>query len=226
MFLFLIDNSHQWNSKEKSNGTDKVQKWPPPQTSVCVPLPVFGCVVTPLLWCHSLLLPRLVCLLSVCCAQGQSNRAQFFLKKEKSLLSRSEMRWARLEDWPLWALDDPDREDGAVRHSSWCLSISCWSITLCISSYRTKDKEVSKRKTRKFRQSGCITRCKGRFWGDRTDWLSIRYWLQRHHNHLSPLCRSFVCAQYLSKKTIRNDICTNLSFVYEIGQIDTDIDVW
>lgn len=90
------------------------------------PLPIFG-------WTVMSLPPRLslTWFVSVCCAYGQSNRAQLFLKKEKSLLSRSETRRARLGDW---LREDPDRELWAERHSSWCLSISCWSITLCISS--------------------------------------------------------------------------------------------
>lgn len=69
--------------------------FPPKLKCVCAPLPVFGCVVTPLVivTVMSLLPPSP---LSVSCLSavlvGLSNRAQFFLKKEKSLLSRSEMR--------------------------------------------------------------------------------------------------------------------------------------
>lgn len=86
-------------------------------------LPVFGClVVTP----PPHLTPSLACLSAV--LRASPSGAQLFLKKEKSLLSRSEMRRVRLDDWP------PDREAGAERHSSWYLSINCWSITLCMSS--------------------------------------------------------------------------------------------
>lgn len=63
----------------------------PPQTSVCATARLWLC-------CHPYTVMSLPpspspCLsLSVCCAQDLSNGAQFFLKKEKSLLSRSEMR--------------------------------------------------------------------------------------------------------------------------------------
>lgn len=69
-------------------GQIKCKMNPPPQTSVCAPLPVFGCVVTPVLSCHSLPLPRLVCL----CLSGVLG-VQFqwcsalFEKREKSLVS-------------------------------------------------------------------------------------------------------------------------------------------
>lgn len=63
-------------------------------------------------------------------ARWLSHNAQLFLKKEKSLRSRSARRWARLDGWRGGA----DSEEWAERHSSWYLSISCWSITRCMSS--------------------------------------------------------------------------------------------
>lgn len=64
-----------------------------------------------------------------------SDNAQLFLKKEKSLRSRSARRWARLDGWRGGA----DSEEWAERHSSWYLSISCWSITRCMSSCGPRD---------------------------------------------------------------------------------------
>lgn len=110
------------SSVRKSNVTDIVQNVPTPQTVACA---------TACLWLDCDVPCSLSLTSSVCWAYGQSSRAQLFLKKEKSLLSRSETRQTRLWDW---LLEDPDREPWADRHSSWCLSVSCRSITLCISS--------------------------------------------------------------------------------------------
>lgn len=110
---------------------------------------------------------------------------QFFLKKEKSFLSLSETRWARLDVWPPWGLDDPDREDGAERHSSWYLSISCWSITLCMSS--------------------CKREARSRWEGGRSDrwgtWGAGWYWsgyvLDNYHRHTFYFLLRFFFLEYL-----------------------------
>lgn len=103
--------------------------------------------------------PSPLCLcLSAAALSHASRDAQFFLKNEKSLLSRSARRCARLDGWP--PLPRADTEEWAERHSSWYLSINCWSITRCMSS-------CGPRQTRRERVRGGGTVC-------RSGWMQQR----------------------------------------------------
>lgn len=161
-------------------------KMTPPKPQ-CVRLPVFGCVVTPVLWCRPLLLPRLVCLcLSAVLRASPMGLSSFWKKRKVSCPGQrcGELVWRTDRRGP--SKTPTGRKGPSATRPGTCPSTAGQS--LCAYHPKAKDKEASERKTgekchAERPDGGVLQDVQGRL--DSLIKLPVRYWLQRHHNHLS-----------------------------------------
>lgn len=156
---------------------------PKPQ---CVPLPIFGCVVTPVLWCHSLPLPRLVCLcLSTMLRASPMGLSSFWKKRKVSCPGQrcGELVWRTDCRGPSTTLTG--RKRPSTTRPGACPSTAGQS--LCAYHPKAKDKEVNERE----KGAECHTEevygwvlqeVLGRL--NPLIKLPDRYWLQRRYKYL------------------------------------------